>query len=121
MLIEKFNQDLRKKSEEIAKQKFIQSSENKMKFCTIADQDLIYELEVHQIELDMQNEQLRNKFGLIVDSVYRQEEIVVKSLPESLANVNGLAGASLLGDGKVILILDSIQLYNSVIKNKINK
>lgn len=52
-----------------------------------------------------------NKFGLIVDSVFRQEEIVVKPLPESYAVVPGLAGASILGDGKAILILDSNQLY----------
>ena len=51
------------------------------------------------------------KFGLIVDSVFRQEEIVVKPLPESYAGLQGLAGASILGDGKAILILDSNQLY----------
>jgi two-component system chemotaxis sensor kinase CheA len=51
------------------------------------------------------------KFGLIVDSVYRQEEIVLKPLPDSYAGVPGLAGASILGDGRAILILDINQLY----------
>jgi two-component system chemotaxis sensor kinase CheA len=51
------------------------------------------------------------RFGLIVDSVYKQEEIVIKPLPESYSAVPGLAGASILGDGKAILILDSNQLY----------
>ena len=52
-----------------------------------------------------------HKFGLIVDSVFKQEEIVVKPLPESYTDVQGVAGASILGDGKAILILDSNQLY----------
>ena len=51
------------------------------------------------------------KFGLMVDSVFRQEEIVVKPLPESYVGVPGLASTSILGDGRVILILDVPQLH----------
>jgi len=49
------------------------------------------------------------RFGLIVDSIYRQEEIVVKPLPEVVANTL-VSGASILGDGKAILILDVSKL-----------
>jgi two-component system chemotaxis sensor kinase CheA len=50
------------------------------------------------------------KFGIIVDSVFKQEEIVVKPLPDSYLDSPGLSGVSILGDGKAILILDSNQL-----------
>ena len=45
-------------------------------------------------------------FGLVVDDVNDAEEIVVKPLGEPLKNVTVLAGATILGDGHVGLILD---------------
>ncbi len=46
------------------------------------------------------------RFGLVVDSVAGEEELVVKALDEQTVG-NGLAsGASILGDGTVVLILD---------------
>lgn len=47
-----------------------------------------------------------NELGLVVDSLLGEEDIVIKSLAENYRNVNGLAGASILGDGRVSLILD---------------
>lgn len=44
--------------------------------------------------------------GIIVDSLIGQQEIVVKSLSSSLEKVKGFAGATILGDGNVALILD---------------
>ena len=35
-----------------------------------------------------------------------EEDIVIKSLAENYCNVDGIAGASILGDGRVSLILD---------------
>jgi len=46
------------------------------------------------------------RFGLIVDSVLNTEEIVVKPLTARLRGVGVYAGATLLGDGRVSLILD---------------
>jgi two-component system chemotaxis sensor kinase CheA len=46
------------------------------------------------------------RFGLIVDRVLDTEEIVVKSLTARLRGVGVYAGATLLGDGRVSLILD---------------
>ena len=46
------------------------------------------------------------KIGLVVDHLLGEEEIVVKSLAENFVNIRGLAGASLMGDGRVSLILD---------------
>ena len=46
------------------------------------------------------------KIGLIIDRFIGQEEIVIKSLGEFLKGVNGIAGATIRGDGRVTLIVD---------------
>ena len=45
-------------------------------------------------------------FGLVVDEVNDTEEIVVKPLDKQLKSINAYAGATIMGDGKVALILD---------------
>ena len=47
-----------------------------------------------------------SKLGLIVDSLVGQEEIVIKSLGEYLKGMEGIAGATIRGDGGVTLIVD---------------
>ena len=44
--------------------------------------------------------------GLIVDSLINQQEIVIKSLGRLLSGIRFIAGATILGDGNVALILD---------------
>ncbi|OWZ84251.1 chemotaxis protein CheA [Natranaerobius trueperi] len=46
------------------------------------------------------------KAGLIVDELIGQQEVVIKSLGSFLADVKGFTGATILGDGKVALIID---------------
>jgi two-component system, chemotaxis family, sensor kinase CheA len=46
------------------------------------------------------------KFGLVVDGMNDAEEIVVKPLGNHLRECHGFAGATIMGDGKVALILD---------------
>lgn len=46
------------------------------------------------------------QMGLVVDSLIGQQEIVIKSLGKLLAAIPGIAGATMLGDGGVSLILD---------------
>ncbi|MHC1635331.1 MAG: chemotaxis protein CheA [Candidatus Methanospirareceae archaeon] len=46
------------------------------------------------------------RVGLIVDEALKQQEIVVKPPDEILKNTKGLGGFTILGDGKVIPILD---------------
>lgn len=48
----------------------------------------------------------KESFGLLVDEVIDSEEIVVKSLGQPLKGLTVFAGATILGDGKVALILD---------------
>ncbi|MDM8525009.1 hybrid sensor histidine kinase/response regulator [Desulfococcaceae bacterium HSG8] len=47
------------------------------------------------------------RFGLIVDSIESTEEIVVKPLPRYLKKMKCFSGVSILGNGKVSLILDA--------------
>ena len=49
-------------------------------------------------------------FGLIVDSIVGMQEIVIKTLDESLKKIEGIAGVTILGDGQVVLILDPANL-----------
>jgi two-component system chemotaxis sensor kinase CheA len=46
------------------------------------------------------------ELGIAVDELIGEEDIVIKSLAENYRNVHGLAGASILGNGRVSLILD---------------
>ncbi len=50
------------------------------------------------------------RFGLVVDQINDTEEIVVKPLRKQLKTVKTFAGSSIMGDGKVALILDMLGL-----------
>lgn len=47
-----------------------------------------------------------NRFGLVVDQLLGQQQVVIKNLEEHYKAVPGVAGATILGDGRVSLILD---------------
>jgi two-component system chemotaxis sensor kinase CheA len=49
--------------------------------------------------------------GVIVDKLVGQQEIVIKSLGKFLKGINIIAGATILGNGGVALIIDSNQLF----------
>lgn len=51
------------------------------------------------------------KLGLVVDALIGQKEVVIKSLGSYLKNVKGIAGATILGDGSVKLIIDIAQIF----------
>jgi two-component system chemotaxis sensor kinase CheA len=50
------------------------------------------------------------RFGIVVDTVHDTEEIVVKPLGRQLNGVPIYAGASILGDGQIALIIDPVIL-----------
>lgn len=54
------------------------------------------------------------RLGLVVDRLRAQEEVVIKSLGEFLADVSGVAGATITGEGKVVLILDMADMIQKV-------
>jgi two-component system chemotaxis sensor kinase CheA len=49
-----------------------------------------------------------HSFGLVVDELHDNEEIVVKPVSSHLADCGWYAGATILGDGRVAMILDTI-------------
>ena len=52
----------------------------------------------------------QRQLGLAVDRVLGEEDVVIKSIAENYRNVAGVAGASILGDGRISLILDPTTL-----------
>ncbi|MBW2610606.1 MAG: chemotaxis protein CheA [Deltaproteobacteria bacterium] len=62
-------------------------------------------------EFDALIVEIRGKrVGLVIDRLLGQQEIVIKSLDGYLKGVKGYAGATILGDGKVVFILDVASL-----------
>jgi len=53
-------------------------------------------------------------FGVVVDEVFDTEEIVVKPLSKALGDVGTFSGATILGDGSVIMIIDPGAVYRRV-------
>lgn len=60
------------------------------------------------------------KYGLVVDQLRDSEEIVVKPLGRHLKDCKGYAGATIMGDGKVALILDVANLAKMAELSAIN-
>jgi len=52
------------------------------------------------------------KLGILIDRFLGQEEVVIKSLGRYLGSTDGVAGATILGDGRIRLIVDLIGLFN---------
>jgi two-component system chemotaxis sensor kinase CheA len=50
------------------------------------------------------------QFGMVVDAIHDTEEIVVKPLQKQLKGIEVFSGATIMGDGKVALILDVLGL-----------
>jgi two-component system chemotaxis sensor kinase CheA len=53
-----------------------------------------------------------SKMGLVVDELVGQQQVVIKSLEANSDPVKGISGATILGDGKVSLILEINELKN---------
>lgn len=57
------------------------------------------------------------RFGMIVDSILHTEEIVVKPISSKLRHMSVYSGATILGDGSVILILEPTGVARSVMES----
>lgn len=60
-------------------------------------------------------------YGLIVDQVLDTQEIVVKPLSKNLKALEVFAGATLMGDGRVALIIDTLGFYGRATKGIVSK
>lgn len=54
------------------------------------------------------------RFGVKVDELVGQKEVVIKSLGTYLGNIQGIAGSTIMGDGKVVMIVDVGELINNL-------
>lgn len=59
------------------------------------------------------------KVGLVVTKLEGKQEIVIKSLEQNFKTVEGLSGASILGDGSIALILDVQSMINLAISHRV--
>ncbi|MET1123832.1 MAG: chemotaxis protein CheA [Archaeoglobaceae archaeon] len=51
------------------------------------------------------------RYALVVDAISEQQEVVIKPLPSYLSKVNGFSGITILGDGRVVPIIDVSSLF----------
>jgi two-component system chemotaxis sensor kinase CheA len=49
--------------------------------------------------------------GVLVDRLRGQQEVVIKALDDYLGETSGVAGATILGDGSVVLIVDTTTIF----------
>src|SRR3984957_1773800 len=61
------------------------------------------------------------KFGLIVDALEGEEELVIKALDDQTFSTDLVNGASILGDGKVVLILNLLAVVEHVSRSSPEK
>lgn len=77
----------------------------------------------HLFDIEPDSENLRDgllviveaegrKVGLFVDDLLGQQQVVIKSLQTNFRRVDGISGATILGDGKVAMILDTAGLIH---------
>ncbi len=63
-------------------------------------------------------EQAGERYGLLVDKILDQQQVVIKSMEENFFQIPGIAGATILGDGGVSLILDLPGLLKIALQNR---
>ena len=59
-----------------------------------------------------------NKLGIVVNKMIGQEEVVIKSLGEDLGKTRGVSGATIMGDGRVRMILEIRDLFEMASEKK---
>ncbi len=57
------------------------------------------------------------RYGLKVDELVGQQEVVIKSLGSYLGKVEGVAGSTIMGDGTIVMILDITELFTRLERN----
>ena len=58
------------------------------------------------------------KYGLIVDALEGEEELVIKALDDHTFHTDLVSGASILGDGRVVLILNLPAVVEHVARSR---
>ena len=71
---------------------------------------------IHAEKLVVIVENNKMRCGLLVDRILDQQQVVIKSMEENFFQIPGIAGATILGDGRVSLILDLPSLLRKSFK-----
>ena len=91
---------------------------------------LIRLLDLFKLETNKATDTLSNKayvvvvstgmkrMGLVVDALLNQENVVIKPLEDYIQERSGFSGATILGDGRISLILDIYELINLAIERR---
>ena len=58
------------------------------------------------------------RFGVLVDDVLGQSQVVIKSLEENYRKVDAVMGAPIMGDGRVALIMDVVELHRIAVRRQ---
>jgi two-component system chemotaxis sensor kinase CheA len=61
------------------------------------------------------------RYGIVADSLIGDQELVIKPLDNRWVHNEALAGASVLGDGRVVLIMDAEMMFRKAIKHERSK
>jgi len=84
----------------------------------LAIDDLLYEHDRKKEEVDWQYIVIvgiaEKRFGLKVDHLIGQKEVVIKSLGNYLGDIEGIAGSTIMGDGRVVMIADISEIVNKL-------
>ncbi len=70
--------------------------------CNMHNQEVLSVVVIHDND---------RRLGLVVDRLLERQEIVIKPLSSYLGDLKGISGATIMGDGSVILILDPHEIY----------
>lgn len=80
-------------------------------------QDVVEEGSVYVVTIGMS----KYRVGVVVDRLIGEQEIVIKSLGDLLGHVPGISGATILGDGKVALIVDVRALVAEIADTRVRR
>ena len=98
------------RTEEIEGSKFYRLRENLLTLIQL-NQILGHDIQKNSSELNIVVLQIDDtQFGLLVDKIHNTQEIVVKTLEKQLNNIKVYNGATIMGDGEIILILEVMGL-----------
>ena len=80
--------------------------------------EALYGMKINDIQEDWQYVVVvgiaEKRYGLKVNELVGQKEVVIKSLGSYIGNIDGVAGSTIMGDGKVVMILDIAEMVNKI-------
>jgi two-component system chemotaxis sensor kinase CheA len=61
------------------------------------------------------------KYGVVADTLLGEQELLIKPLDSKWVQNDALAGASVLGDGRVVLIMDAGMIFRKAVRYERSK